>query len=146
MADSFTAQIKNWSDRAKRNADLVVKQSITDVVAEMTTKTGSNSKKPKHAVEGVAPFEIGKVPVDTGFLVNSLVAELNGSTVGQGQDSYILAVAGMKLGDTVTAAFTAEYALDVEYGNSKMQGRYFVREAVLKWQSIVDQNAKKLAD
>ncbi len=135
---SFTAQIKNWTDKAKRNADLVMKQSTTDVIAAMTT--GQASVK----VTG-GSFDIGKIPVDTGFAINSLTSELNGSTVGVGQDSYLLAIAGMELGDSVQAAFTAEYIFDLEYGNSNMPGRFFVREAVLQWQSIVDQNAARLA-
>ena len=65
MTLSFTAQKKNWTDKAKHNVDRVMKQSTTDVIAAMTT--GQASVK----ITG-GSFDIGKILVNTGFAINSL--------------------------------------------------------------------------
>ncbi len=84
----------------------------------------------------------GRMPVDTGFLRNSLIAELNGAQVGGGADAYTLAVAGLELGDTVFAGWTANYARFQEYGTSNMAGNFFMLNAAQQWQAIVARNAE----
>ena len=123
---SFTAQIKAFTDRAKEKLETVVKASAQEVF--------SIAQTPK--AQG------GRMPVDTGFLRNSLVAELNGSTVAGGADAYVLAVAGMDLGDTVFAGWTAKYARHMEYGTSRTPGNFYMLAAAQQWQAIVARNAE----
>lgn len=123
---SFTAQIKAFTDRAKEKMETVVKQSAQEVF--------SIAQTPK--AQG------GRMPVDTGFLRNSLVAELNGSTVAGGADAYVMAVAGMDLGDTVFAGWTANYARHMEYGTSRTPGNHYMLAAAQQWQAIVARNAE----
>lgn len=135
MARTFTAQMQTFADRAKEKLELVVKQSAQDVF-ELATTT-------QPGVEATGgSFEVGKVPVDTGLLINSFQIGLNG---GQGGNAggVDLVVAGMNLGDSVTGVFTAEYARAVEYGTSKMVGRFYVLSAANQWQAIVSRNAAK---
>lgn len=142
MAKNFTAQVRDWSEKALRNADLVVKDAAQGVLGDMTERQAS--------IKDTGSFVIGKVPVDTGYLIGSQIAELNGSVVSRGTygtpPDYSAAVAGMELGDTVAGYFTAEYAPMVEYGTSKFPGRFFVREAISGWQARVDASAAKFKD
>lgn len=135
MASTFTAQMQAFTNRAKEKMTLVVKQSAQDVF-ELATTTQPSVK----ATGG--SFEIGKVPRDWGTLIGSFQIGLNG---GKGGDAngVDLVIAGMKLGDSVTGVFTAEYARAVEYGTSKMAGRFYVLSAAQQWQSIVSRNAAK---
>jgi hypothetical protein len=123
---SFTAQIKAFADKSREKIETVVKQSAQEVF--------SIAQTPK--AQG------GRMPVDTGFLRNSLIAELNGGTVGGGADAYVLAVAGADLGDTIFAGWTAQYARFMEYGTSKAAGNFYMLNAAQQWQAIVARNAE----
>ena len=136
---TFSAQIANFTRKVERNLDLIVKDAAQTTVAAMTERQPS-------VRETGGSFEIGKVPVDTGFLINSLTTALNGGGSVVGADAYAAVIAGMDLGDTVQAAFTAPYARVIEYGTGSMPGRFFVREAVAGWQAAVDAAVVKFGD
>jgi hypothetical protein len=123
---TFTAQIKTFTDRAKEKTEAVVKQSAQEVFSIAQTPIAQG----------------GRMPKDTGFLQGSLVSELNGARVGKGTDSYVLAVAGMELGDVIFAGWTANYARFQEYGTSGMAGNFFMLAAAQQWQAIVARNAE----
>lgn len=125
MAGKFTAQIGVFADRAKEKLETVIKQSAQEVF--------SIAQTPK--AQG------GRMPVDTGFLRNSLIATLNGSAVGSGADAYVMAVAGAEIGDTIFAGWAAEYARHMEYGTSKTPGNFYMLSAAQQWQAIVARNA-----
>lgn len=122
---TFTAQVKAFTDRAKEKLETVVKTSAQEVF--------SIAQTPK--AQG------GRMPVDTGFLRNSLIAQLNGATVGGGSDAYVMAVAGSDLGDTIFAGWTANYARHMEYGTSETTGNFYMLGAAQQWQAIVARNA-----
>lgn len=123
----FTAQIAAFAEKSKAKLELVVKQSAQDVgeIAQTPVAKGGN------------------MPVDTGFLRNSLVAGLNGTTSLIGPDSYVLAIAGAEIGDSIFFGWTANYARPVEYGAQGRAGRFFMLNAAQQWQRIVSQNAEK---
>lgn len=123
---TFTAQIKGFADRSREKIEAVVKQSAQDVF--------SIAQTPK--AQG------GRMPKDTGFLQGSLVSELNGATVGKGTDSYLLAIAGAEIGDTIFAGWTADYAKHMEYGTSRVAGNFYMLNAAQQWQAIVARNAE----
>lgn len=123
---TFTAQIKAFADKSKEKIEAVVKQSAQEVFSIAQTPKAMG----------------GRMPVDTGFLRNSLVAELNGSTVAGGADAYVLAVAGMDAGDVVFAGWTASYARYQEYGTSSIAGNFYMLNAAQQWQAIVGRNAE----
>lgn len=125
MAQTFTAQVKAFADKAKASAEAVVKQSAQEVFEIAQTPVAQG----------------GNMPVDTGFLRNSMVAGLNGSTSLSGPDAYVLAIAGMELGDSVFGGWTANYARHVEYGARGLPGRHFALNAARQWQAIVAKNA-----
>jgi hypothetical protein len=132
------ADMAKWSQKAKDNAAFVVIQSIDDVSRIAQTPKAKG----------------GRMPVDKSFLRNSYRAGLNGSTGLKGPDVYVAALAGMEMGDTFTARWTADYALRMERGFSgpdslgrvySQQGNFFMRSALAQWQAINDANAAKVA-
>lgn len=134
MTTYKAADIKNWSRRAKRNLELVIKQSIQDV-SEL-------AQTPK--AQG------GRMPVDTGFLRNTYTAE--GLS---GPDAYVAAVASFQIGATFQAGWTAAYALRMEKGfvgedslgrTYNQPGNFFMETALMQWQDINNRNAAKLRD
>jgi hypothetical protein len=86
----------------------------------------------------------GNMPVDTGFLRNSLVSGLNGGFENAGPDAYAVTIAQMDSGDVARFGWTAEYAEHQEYGTSKMTGRHFAGSAVARWQEFVNRNVAKV--
>ena len=126
---SFTAQIKAFTDRAKEKVETVVKQSAQEVF--------SIAQTPK--AQG------GRMPVDTGTLRGSFTTSLNGATVSSGNDAYVLAVAGMELGDVVFGGWggpAKSYARHMEYGTSLTPGNFYMLAAAQQWQAIVARNAE----
>ena len=128
MSGKFTASVAGWSQKALANVENVFKQSAQDVFEIAQTPVAKG----------------GNMPVDTGFLRNSLTSSLNGAAMGAGADSYVLAVASAELGDAIFGGWTAEYARHVEYGARGRAGRFFMRGAAQQWAAIVAANAAKV--
>lgn len=124
------ADISKWGDKVKRRMKAVVQESTQRVFAEAQTPVAKG----------------GNMPVDTGFLRNSLTMALNGSTSLTGPESYVLSVAGMDLGDIIEGGWTANYARHVEHGSRGRAGRKFMNSAANNWTRIVDQVAKEVQD
>ena len=151
----FSAQVRSWSDKALRNADLVVKSSAQDVFEIATQRQPS-------ATETGGSFQIGRVPVDTGFLVGTAELRVDGgvsrgTVAGKASTppDFAVGLEGMKMGDRVELVFTAPYARRIEYGFTgtdadgrtyNQAGRLFVSTAVASWQSVVDANAALFRD
>jgi hypothetical protein len=134
----FSAQVGDWVLETEARLLAVFKASAQELFSIAQTTR----------------FEGGNLPIDTGFLRNSLVSGLNGSTSLSGPDSYVIAIAGAAIGDSVIAGWTAEYARRMEYGfvGQDALGRYYnqrgfgyVRGAAVQWQQIVDRNAARIA-
>jgi hypothetical protein len=128
MAENFAAEVSRHVLDYKGRLEGVFQQSAQDLIAQ--------------AQQPVA--QGGRMPVDTGFLRNSLVSGLNGSTALSGADSYVMAIAGAEPGDTIHAYWTASYARYVEYGAQGRPGRFFARGAAQDWQRIVKENVAKV--
>ncbi len=126
---AFTAAVNGWGDLTLAKMRRVAQASALDVFND--------------AQQPVAKG--GSMPVDTGNLRNSLVVELNGVRVGEGADSYTLAITGFDIGDYVTGAWAAPYARARHYKPPDFgQGGGMWRDrAAAKWQSIVARNVKK---
>ena len=115
------AQLDQWTKKTERRIDAVLKDATQSVVA----------------VAQVTKAKGGRMPVDTGNLRNSLISSVAGGASGQGEESYIMAAAGMKGGDLATFTWTAEYAAAVNNGNRGRPGAHFVEGAVDQWPAIV---------
>jgi len=89
--------------------------------------------------KGASGFEEGKIPVADADLINSLTS--NGFS---GADSYVLVISNMKLGDTLTFAWTAEHAVHMEFGTATIQGRHFVGKNAAKFPQFVEQRFREV--
>lgn len=144
-AQQFAADIKNH----KVKFNIQSKKVLSTSVQEMLRK--AQTTQPSVKVTG-GSFEEGKIPVDTGNLVNSLVSEVDGSPVATGSDSYIIAANRAKVGQRLTFRWVAKYAKRIEFGftgtdsagrSYNQAGRFFVTRAIQAWPSIVRKNILK---
>ncbi len=131
MADNrkFVADVSKFADKTADQMLKVARQSIQDTVriAQRTVADG------------------GDMPVDTGFLRNSLVTELRGAQVAEGGDSYVLGLSALQLGDPFQVAWTAEYAIPRHYMVGVGQGGGLWRDkAAQQWSRLVAQNAARV--
>lgn len=136
---TFSASIAGFSEKAKRNADLVVRGAAEDVFALATRRQAS--------IKETGTYREGFLPVDDGHLIGSASVEVNGRTAAVGNPAakmppdFAMALAGFEGTGTVELVFNADYARHVEYGTGKMPGRFYARNAVLQWNVLVDANA-----
>jgi hypothetical protein len=135
---SFSAQVRDFARRTEENMREVYRQSVQDVIEAAQTDQLSYAR-------GAESVEPGKIPVDIGFLRNSLASGLNGSFGAPDANSYVLAIQGMDIGDTGNFAWTAEYALSIETGWGPYPGAHFVGVNAAKWPEFVKVNAVKYA-
>lgn len=131
MADNrkFVADVSAFADKTAKQMLNVARQSIQDTVriAQRTVADG------------------GDMPVDTGFLRNSLITEVRGAQVGEGGDSYILGLSALQLGDPFQVAWAAEYAIPRHYMVGVGQGGGLWRDkAAQQWSRIVADNARRV--
>lgn len=125
--NSFSAQVGRHIARYKDRMEAVFKEATQATIREAQTPVSQG----------------GRMPVDTGFLRNSLVSGLNGSTSLAGADSYVLTIAQAGISDTIEAGWTANYAKYVEAGSQGRTGRFFMRGAAQNWRKHVRDAAAK---
>ena len=128
MAGSFSADLQRFSKRVQERALDVARESIQDVIDDAQTPKAKG----------------GRMPVDTGFLRNSLASGLNGSFGPPDENSYTLTIGQLDLGDVARFAWTAEYAIFQELGTSAFAGNHFVGVAAAKWPQFVEANARRI--
>jgi len=121
----FSAQVSDFVRATKERQKAVFKASAQDVVADAQKPTAKG----------------GRMRVDTGFLRNSHVSGLNGAYNNTGPESYVLTIAGAKIGDTITGGWTANYAKHREFGARGQAPDFFLRGAAQKWPQFVNKNA-----
>lgn len=126
MARFGFAKLDQWALKTAERTEAVVKASAQGVIDEAQRPVAKG----------------GNMPVDTGFLRNSLRSSVSGQAVGAGAESYVLAAASMSAGDVARFEWSAEYAAPVEYGARGRAGRFFVRNAAAQWQRIVTEQTQ----
>ena len=94
MTTTFTAQMNAFRDKTKAQMKAVLSESVQDVIAAAQLPEAQG----------------GRMPVRDGNLRNSLVSELNGSQLGEGEGSYALVAANIEPGDVARFGWTAAYA------------------------------------
>ncbi len=93
--------------------------------------------------QGATSFEVGKIPVDTGELVNSLTVD------GAKGADVTVAIAGLEIGDTMRFAWTAPHALPIEMGwttstGRNVPGRFFMSTNAAKFPEHVNRRAAEV--
>ena len=134
---SFAAEVSDWVRQTKARTDAVYRESAQRVVEAMQVPRAMG----------------GNMRVDTGFLRASLVATTTGilpplqdKPDGVPAFSYDagqinLVINGADITDTITVAYTANYARPREYGSRGQPGDRFVALAAQQWRRIVSEVA-----
>ena len=143
---SLSEGLKKFKIEAEENLLKLMRQSTQDLAREANTPIANG----------------GRMPVDTGFLRNSLVITMDGESdppfKGQGLNKdqlraqgrtagpagNLIKLAGSELGDIVYLTWTAHYAMYVERGG-RGPARLFAQGAADKWPFFVERNARRLA-
>lgn len=124
---AFAAQVKAFADKAKRKQEVIFRTSAARVMDEAN----------------VPESQGGRLPLDTGYLMNSTTA---GTDPGGGRDPALV-FAALEIGQTVYAGWSAAYALRQEFGfvgadslgrEYNQGGKAFLRTSLQRWQEYVD--------
>ena len=130
-AKVFRAKIAGWKNATKAQIEGIARQTCLEMAERVVRAT----------------------PVDTGFLRGSWQPALNEVKNDPGEPDPAgaqtiaeVAVVGnaVKPGDRFYMTNNASYARFVEYGTSKMAGRFYVQGTVKQWQKVVAQVAAEL--
>lgn len=168
---SFSAQVDAWARQSQERMKDAFQMASTEVIEKMqepgpsvaSTKDAirkgglgsvGRGKKKQHVQGPVRSGGAGNMPVDTGFLRNSLQVALNadlppadrrnkGGSAGA-PPAIEAVIAGADIGDKITVGYTAVYALAVNYGTHGLQGYLFVEKAMQQWPTIVSSVVARL--
>lgn len=131
-SQKLRAQIDAWVQKAPQKLDGFARQICFEMAERVVDKT----------------------PVDTGFLRGSWQPSIGSPSLDHAgksdkagaaaQAAVALVVPQIKAGDRFYMMNNAAYARHVEYGTSKMAGRYYVSDTVKNWPSVVQQVASEL--
>jgi hypothetical protein len=124
----FLADISRFTEFTARDMLAVAKQSLQDTLAIAQTPTGAG----------------GPMPVDLGALRNSLTVEIGGAPVAEGEDSYVLGLVNLQLGDPLQFEWAIDYAIPRHYMTTDKPGGMWRDIAAAQWDTIVQSNANKL--
>lgn len=125
---SFSATVTRNTRLLRQYQEAIFKQSVQEVL--------HTANLPK--AQG------GNMPVDTGYLRNSLTANLNSPAAGTSREGtnadedVALVIAGATVNDVIWAGWTANYAKYQEYKNGFREG------AAMQWRKIVNANVQRL--
>lgn len=121
----FAAKVGKFRTIAMLRAEWTFKQSVIDMLEDVQRRRDQG----------------GRMPYLTGFLQDSLVVSLRGSTgLAKGAYNFYGVVKAMSLGDVVRMEWRAGYAKAQEYGWGGHPGRFFVRGGSQKWMMFVRRN------
>lgn len=135
MADDFAAQVKAFAVKCKARQEAIFRESASRVMA--------NANIPE--AQG------GKMPVDLGFLRNSVAASTAGMPTEASPPELVFST--LKVGESVYAGWTAVYAMRQEYGFVgedslgrvyAQSGKGFLRAQVQNWDFIVAEVTKEV--
>jgi len=118
--------IPRYLKEKEKLGEAVVKQTIQDTIRSMQQSKAHG----------------GHMPVDTGFLRNSLVSSLEGVSK-TGSTSYLLIAGEFSAGDFAEFLYTAVYAPHVNSGARGRAGEKFVEYAASMWGRHLRKNVKR---
>ena len=129
MPKDFGAQVREIAEKLKARQEAIFRGSAARVLERASVPKGQG----------------GRMPVDTGFLRNSVRASTAGVPNSSSEDPAVT-FARMAVGDTVTVGWTAAYAMRMEHGffgedslgrTYAQQGNGFLRAELQNWSAIV---------
>lgn len=138
----FAASVANMTRKTADNLRYVAMMAIQDVMEAAQTP------QPSVKITG-GSFELGKIPVDTSELIQSLKSSTSGGALGMGSDSYAVALAQFEVGDVLRFEWTAPYAIHMERGfthvsGKQVPGRYFVGQNAARFSDFVADRVREV--
>lgn len=134
---NLAAALGQFANLSKQNIRYVLNEAVQDVMDGAMT--------PQRAISaGAASFEVGKIPVDTATLINSVV--INGAKYGGAVE--------LNGGGIDTFEWQTPYAARIEYGFNgadkagrvyNQAGRFFVTTHALRFAEFVQQHAMEIS-
>ena len=127
----FRAAIKEWREATQAQLEGIARQTCMEMGERAVRAT----------------------PVDTGFLRGSWQPSINEPATKDGSPdpagaqtiAQVMTVANAVMpGDRFYMLNNASYNMAVEYGTSKMAGRFYVQDTVKQFEAVVAQVAKEL--
>jgi len=130
---SFSATVSAWARQTEARTTAVFRDSCQRLVTEMQTPVAQG----------------GNLPVDTGYLRNSLLGSTSSvpsmrENATSTPDQVVLTIAGLQIGQTFHAGWTANYSRMVHYGTRGSAGRLWRDLAAQRWQTIVEASARDI--
>lgn len=142
MTKTFTAQLRGIKDLTAKKMRYIAAEAIQDVME------GAQTSQPGVKQTG-GTFEIGKIPVETSDLINSLTSRVGSGGGVSGPESYVTVIAGMEIGDRLEFEWTAEHALPMEVGftsstGRNIPGRHYVGTNAARFREFVETHAAEV--
>lgn len=135
---TLAASLAQFRDLSKQNIRHVLNEAVQDVI--------EGAQTPQKAISaGAESFEVGKIPVDSKTLINSL--HLGTEKVEAGQ------IGTIEPGTIQTFSWQTPYAARIEYGfvgtdeagrTYNQAGRFFVSTHAQRFSEFVEHHAKEV--
>lgn len=142
----FGTQLGVFRKKGIRNMRLVAALAIRDVAEAMQTPQTS-------AKFTGGAFVVGKIPVLSSELRESLVSSKNGGSGLRGSTSYLAVTTDLQMGDVIRFMYDNEYGIRVELGfrgtdslgrTYRQAGRLFVTTAAKRFREFLAQRAAEV--
>ena len=142
----FALQLGAFRQKGIRNMRKVASLAIRDVAEAMQTPQTS-------AKFTGGAFVVGKIPVLSSELRESLVSMKNGGGSIKGSTSYLAITTDLQMGDVVTFYYDSPYAPRIEFGfrgtdslgrTYRQKGRLFVTTAAKRFREFIAQRAAQV--
>lgn len=145
---SFSATVKGFAEKSKAAQEAVLQSSMEDVVA----RASASQESARTRVGAAMP---GYFPKDTGHLIATVAADINGSGsfAVDTETDVSLQINEFGAGDKMHVAWTAAYAHRINSGfvgtdslgrTYEQGGVHAVEATAADWQEIVDANVEFL--
>lgn len=134
MAKGWSAYLKTAVPQVKKNIRYILNESVQDVM--------EGAQTPQRGIgAGATSFEVGKIPVVTAELINSL--HMGTEKVGTGQ------IGTIEPGTIQTFTWLSDHAAPMEFGfrtknGREVPGRFFVTANAKRFSEYVDKHAKEV--
>lgn len=143
---NFGLQLGVFRQKGIRNMRQVAALAIKDVAEAMQTPQTS-------AKFTGGAFVVGKIPVLSSLLRESLVSSKNGGGGAKGSTSYLAVTNNLQMGDVITFIYDSPYGPRIEFGfrgtdslgrTYNQRGRLFVTTAAKRFRDFVVQRAAEV--
>ena len=135
----FAADVEGFANLAREAQVLILHDALEDTLDLAQRRQQSMAR-------GATSVKPGAIPVDTGYLAATIASDLNGAgafATDQVGPTFDLTIRGMDIGDVAHFAWTAEYAMAINFGHGTYPGAHWVETAAAFWPENVAKAAAR---